>query len=198
MNLLFHTADHAGHDPTVADPGHPERPARLDTVAPALEAAENRGWVRRPHPPAGDEALLRLHPASHLAWLEQLAAAGGGRVEADTCVTPNSVTVARGAVGAALAAVDAVLTEDDTNRAFCAVRPPGHHARPFEDRGAMGFCLFANAALAAAHARATHGLDRVLVVDFDVHHGNGTQDLMWDEARCLFASTHQMPLYPGS
>ncbi len=198
MNLLFHTPGHAGHDPTVHRPGHPERPARLDALAPVLGAAVADGWTRRDHGSATDEALVRLHPAAHLEALERLADGGGGRAEADTVLTPGSIRAARAAAGAGLAAVDAVLTEPGVRRAFCAVRPPGHHARPFTDRGAMGFCLLANAALAAAHARAVHGLDRVLVADFDVHHGNGTQDAFYEDPNVAFLSLHRFPFYPGS
>ena len=196
MNLLFHTPAHAGHDPPAVCPGHPERPARLDAVGPVLGAAA--GWVLREHVPADDAALLRLHPAGHLAGLAALARAGGGRAENDTCLTPDSPRVARHAAGAGLAAVDAVLTQDGARRAFCAVRPPGHHARPHRDAGAMGFCLLANAALAAAHARAAHHLDRVLVVDFDVHHGNGTQEAFYADPAVFVLSLHRFPFYPGS
>ena len=200
MNLLFHTPGHAGHDPTALSPGHPERPARLEALAPVLSAAAGHGWVRRGHAPADDEALGRLHPPEHLAELARLAESGGGRAGADTALTPGSFVAARDAAGAGIAAVDAVLTEAEprVRRAFCAVRPPGHHARPFVERGAMGFCLLANAALAAAHARAAHDLARVLVVDFDVHHGNGTQDAFYDDPQVHFLSLHRFPFYPGS
>ncbi|MFH5804604.1 histone deacetylase [Alienimonas sp. DA493] len=197
MNLLFHTPGHARHDPTALSPGHPERPARLNALAPVLDQAATNGWTRREHAPATDDALARLHPAAHLAWLEELANGGGGRAEADTALTAGSMDAARSAAGAGLAAVDAVVAESDV-RAFCAVRPPGHHARPFVDRGAMGFCLLANAALAAAHARAAHGLNRVLVVDWDVHHGNGTQDAFYEDENVHFLSLHRFPFYPGS
>ena len=203
MNLLFHTPGHAGHDPTLLSPGHPERPARLEALAPVLDAAAANGWTRREHAPAGDDALARLHPPGHLAGLARLAENGGGRAEADTALTPGSFLAARAAAGAGIAAVDALLTEPgpgepDARRAFCAIRPPGHHARPFVKQGAMGFCLLANAALAAAHARAAHGLARVLVVDFDVHHGNGTQDAFYDDPDVHFLSLHRFPFYPGS
>ena len=204
MNLLFHTPGHAAHDPPAVSPGHPERPARLDALAPVLDAAArggHGGWARREHEPAADGALLRLHPAGYLAELGRVADAGGGRVEPDTVLTPGSLAAVRAAAGAGLAAVDAVLTGDGTSRAFCAVRPPGHHAVPYRDGlpgGAMGFCLLANAALAAEHARAAHGLARVLVVDFDVHHGNGTQDAFYADGGVHFLSLHRFPFYPGS
>ncbi|QDT15472.1 histone deacetylase family protein [Alienimonas californiensis] len=197
MNLLFHTPGHAEHDPTALSPGHPERPARLDALAPVLEQAAAQGWTRREHAPATDAALVRLHPAAHLEWLSALANGGGGRAEADTALTPGSMNAARSAAGAGLSAVDAAVAGEGV-RAFCAVRPPGHHARPFVDRGAMGFCLLANAALAAAHARAAHGLDRVLVIDWDVHHGNGTQDAFYADPNVHFLSLHRFPFYPGS
>ena len=201
MNLLFHTPGHAAHDPPAVSPGHPERPARLDALAPVLDAAAANGWARREHEPAADDALLRLHPAGYLAELDRVAAAGGGRVEADTVLTPGSIAAVRAAAGAGLAAVDALLTEERITRAFCAVRPPGHHAVPYRDGlpgGAMGFCLLANAALAAEHARAAHGLSRVLVVDFDVHHGNGSQDAFYEDGGVHFLSLHRFPFYPGS
>ncbi|NNJ25888.1 histone deacetylase family protein [Alienimonas chondri] len=203
MNLLFHTPGHAEHDPTALSPGHPERPARLEALTPVLEQAvgahaESGTWAKREHAPATDEALARLHTVAHLEWLEGLAANGGGLTEPDTPVLAGSMSAARSAAGAGLAAVDAVLTEPEATRAFCAVRPPGHHARPFTDRGAMGFCLLANAALAAAHARAVHGLARVLMIDFDVHHGNGTQDAFYADPNVHFLSLHRFPFYPGS
>ncbi|KZV15272.1 Arginase/deacetylase [Dorcoceras hygrometricum] len=127
-----------------------------------------------------------------------LAAVAAGemrRLDEDTVLSPGSAEAALRAAGAAVAAVDAVLGDGHARRAFCAVRPPGHHATREQ---AMGFCLFNNVAVAAAHALAVHGLKRVAIADFDVHHGNGTQDIFWREPRVLFASSHQMPLYPGS
>ena len=204
MNLLFHTPGHAAHDPPAVSPGHPERPARLDAVAPVLDAAAAHGWTRRAHRPAADEALLRLHPAGYLAELDRVAAAGGGRVEADTVLTPGSIAAVRAAAGAGLAAVDAVLTEPRRHgppsgvlRGPAAGAPRGAVPDGLPG-GAMGFCLLANAALAAEHARAAHGLSRVLVVDFDVHHGNGTQDAFYDDGGVHFLSLHRFPFYPGS
>ena len=197
-NLLFHTPGHAAHDPAAGSPGHPERPARLEALLPVLAAAAADGWARRGHPPAPAGALARLHPPEYLAALAELEESGGGRAEADTVLTPGSLAAAKSAAGAALAAVDAVLTADAATRAFCAARPPGHHARPYTKQGAMGFCLLANAALAAAHARAAHGSNRVLVVDFDVHHGNGTQEAFYADDAVHFLSLHRFPFYPGS
>lgn len=176
-------------------PGHPEQVARYDAVMGSLDAPEFAALDRRLAPMVADAALLRCHPQQ---YLDRVAAAipadGWVSLDADTHVMAGSETAARRAAGAAVAAVDAVLAGEVTN-AFCALRPPGHHA---ERQIAMGFCLFGTVAVAAKHALEAHGLDRVAVVDFDVHHGNGTQDLLWDEPRATFVSTHQSPLYPGS
>jgi acetoin utilization deacetylase AcuC-like enzyme len=141
------------------------------------------------------DEVTRCHPR---AYADRVAAAvpaeGWAQMDGDTYLSPGSLEAALRAVGGAGAAVDAVLTGADTT-AFVACRPPGHHA---EAATAMGFCLFGTVAVAAKRALDHHGLSRVAIVDFDVHHGNGTQDLMWDEGRCLFASSHQMPLYPGT
>ncbi|WP_293573556.1 histone deacetylase family protein [Phaeobacter sp.] len=172
--------------------GHPERVARLEHILAALEDLE---LSRVTAPLAADDDLLRCHPAAYIADLRQaLPDQGWAQIDADTYLSPGSLTAAFRAVGAALRGVDLVLTEVVQN-AFAAVRPPGHHA---ETDTAMGFCLFGTAALAAKHALDHHGLSRVAVVDFDVHHGNGTQDLLWDDPRALFVSSHQMPLWPGS
>lgn len=176
-------------------PGHPERVARLEAINAALEAAEFAGLLRVAAPLAADAHLLRAHPAAHLADLAaRLPAQGFAAIDGDTFLSPGSLTAARRAAGAVVRAVDMVMAGEAHN-AFCAVRPPGHHA---ETATAMGFCLFGSVVIGARHALEAHGLDRVAIVDFDVHHGNGTQDLVWDDARILFASTHQMPLYPGS
>ena len=179
----------------VNPPGHPERVERLKAVAAALEAEEFAYLVRVEAPAATDAMLERAHPAAYLA---ALAAAvpdqGFAAIDGDTFLSPGTLAAARRGAGAVVAAVDLVLAGEVRN-AFCAVRPPGHHA---ETATAMGFCYFGNAVIGARHALEHHGLERVAIVDFDVHHGNGTQDLVWDDARILFASTHQMPLYPGS
>ncbi|NWG47103.1 MAG: histone deacetylase family protein, partial [Alphaproteobacteria bacterium] len=150
-------------------------------------------------PRAARESLLRAHSAAHVdAVLDRVAEAdGAGRalpIDPDTAVSAGSGEAALRAAGAVLAAVDAVLAGEAV-RAFCAIRPPGHHA---ERVGAMGFCLFGNVAIGALHARAVHGLARVAVVDFDVHHGNGTQAILEGDRGCLYASLHQWPLYPGT
>ncbi|WP_405108654.1 histone deacetylase family protein [Phaeobacter sp. BS52] len=176
----------------VTPDGHPERVARLEHVLHALEGLELR---RVTAPMAAEDDILRIHPASYLADLRQaLPQEGFGRIDGDTFLSPGSLDAAFRAAGAAVRAVDLVVSGEVQN-AFAAVRPPGHHA---ETDTAMGFCLFGNAALTAKHALDHHGLARVAVVDFDVHHGNGTQDLLWDEPRALFMSSQQMPLWPGS
>lgn len=177
------------HDP---GPGHAECPARLEAVVGALRAAFPAArW--REAPPAPRDALLRVHaPALIAQVLDETPVAR--RLDPDTVMSDGSPEAARRAAGAALAAVDAVFA-GEAKRVFCAVRPPGHHATPDT---AMGFCLFNAVAVAAAHALAVHGVPRVAIVDFDVHHGNGTQDIFDAEPRVLFASTHEMPLYPGT
>jgi len=176
----------------VTPEGHPERVARLEHILHALEGLD---LSRETAPLASDEDLMRAHPASHIADLRAHAPAKGfHQIDADTWMSPGSVQAALRAAGAAIKAVDLVLSGAAPN-AFAAVRPPGHHA---ERHTAMGFCLFGNATLAAKHALDVHGLDRVAIVDFDVHHGNGTQDLLWDDARALVITSQQMPLWPGS
>ncbi|WP_171207118.1 histone deacetylase family protein [Ruegeria sp. HKCCA0235A] len=186
--LLTH-ADCLGH---VTPDGHPERVARLEHILHALEALELK---RVTAPMAADDDLLRIHPESYVRDIRAARPADGfAQIDGDTFLSPGSVDAAYRAAGAVVRAVDLVLGDEASN-AFCAIRPPGHHA---ETETAMGFCLFGNAALAAKHALDHHGLKRVAVVDFDVHHGNGTQDLLWDEARALVITSQQMPLWPGS
>lgn len=174
-------------------PGHPERPARLEAVLRAVESVARPDWQRRDAPEASREQIALVHP---LAFQERLAklipAEGLNAIDGDTFVSPGSLVAARHAVGACCAAVDAVR-QGDATVAFCATRPPGHHAEPTR---AMGFCLYNQIAIAAAHALATGDFERVAIVDFDVHHGNGTQAAFWDEPRVLYASTHQAPLFP--
>lgn len=172
--------------------GHPERVARLEHVLHALEPLDlNRVTA----PLAADDDILRIHPASYLADLRRsLPATGHHALDADTWMSPGSLDAAFRAAGACVRAVDLVLGGEAPN-AFAAVRPCGHHA---EKSTAMGFCLFGNAALAAKHALDHHGLNRVAVVDFDVHHGNGTQDILWDEPRALVVTSQQIPLFPGT
>jgi len=179
------------------DPGghHPESAARLRAVLEALDDPEFAGLERREAPAAALEDLLRVHRRGHVERiLAAVPKSGHVAIDADTILSPASGKAALAAAGAVTAAVDAVL-EKRADNAFCAVRPPGHHAEP--DR-AMGFCLFNNAAIGAARACAVHRLDRVAVVDFDVHHGNGTQAAFEEDGRFFYGSTHQYPLYPGT
>lgn len=190
--ILFSHPDAAAH---VMPEGHPEQVARYTAVMRALRAPEFASLERRDAPLATDETLLRCHPAAYLARVARAVPdEGWTQLDADTHVMAGSERAARRGAGAACAAVDAVIAGDAQN-AFCAMRPPGHHA---ERDTAMGFCLYGSVAIATKHALAVHGLSRVAVVDFDVHHGNGTQDLLWNEPRATFVSTHQSPLYPGS
>ena len=172
--------------------GHPERVMRLQHV---LDALQDLDLARVPSPLAAEDDVLRLHPSSYLASLRRaLPSEGYTQLDTDTFMSPGSLDAAFRAAGAGVRAVDLVLGDAAPN-AFCAVRPPGHHA---ETETSMGFCLFGNAAIAAKHALDHHELNRVAVVDFDVHHGNGTQDLLWDEPRALVITSQQMPLWPGS
>jgi acetoin utilization deacetylase AcuC-like enzyme len=176
-------------------PGHPERPDRLRAIARVLED-EAFEQLDRVEAPMGDEAaILHAHPKDYVERVRQaIPETGIARIDADTSASPKSWEAALTAIGAALAAVDDVF-EDRADNVFVAARPPGHHAE--HDR-AMGFCLFNNAAIAARHAQKKHAVERVAIVDFDVHHGNGTQDIFWSDPTVLYASTHQMPLYPGT
>jgi acetoin utilization deacetylase AcuC-like enzyme len=186
---VYGSAAFRGH---VTPPGHPEQVARLAAVETGLAPLSA---ALRDCPVADNAQILRCHPAAYLARVRAAAPSDGwAQLDGDTYLSPHSLEAALRAVGGACAAVDAVLSGDLTN-AFVACRPPGHHA---ETATAMGFCLFGTVAIAAKHALDHHGLSRVAIVDFDVHHGNGTQDLLWDESRTLFISSHQMPLYPGS
>jgi len=176
-------------------PQHPESPARLRAVLAALDAPQLAGLERIQAPPASREQLARVHAASLIgSVLDEAPATGLRQLDPDTAMSAGSADAALRAAGAVCAAVDAACS-GGARRAFCAVRPPGHHATV---DAAMGFCLFNNAAVGAAHALAVHGLGRVAIVDFDVHHGNGTQDIFERDARVMYASTHQWPLYPGS
>lgn len=189
--LISHP-DSSGH---VTPPGHPERVARIEAVNEALTTPEFDLLVRESAPLADEADILRGHPQGYLGKLKDaIPASGFLPLDPDTYVSPGSMRAALRGVGACLRAVDLVLAGEVRN-AFAAVRPPGHHA---EAKRAMGFCLFSNAAIAAKYALDRHGLSRVAVMDFDVHHGNGTQDILWDEPHALYASTHQMPLFPGT
>jgi len=175
--------------------GHPERPERMRAVDQALEHEKFQLLARDSAPRAPIEALTRVHPASYVQAIEHASPTQGRvRVDQDTSMSPGSWEAALRSAGGAVFAVDEVMTRKVMN-AFVATRPPGHHA---EMANPMGFCFFNNAAVAARHAQAVHGVERVAIVDFDVHHGNGTQDIFWADKSVLYASTHQMPLYPGT
>ena len=190
--LLF---SHPACEDHIPGMGHPEGPIRLRAIREALSAAEFDALERREAPRAKESQISLVHPGSFVHDLLQAVPDSGERVlDADTILSSGSGEAALRAAGAVVAAVDAVMA-DEADNAFCAVRPPGHHAEP--DR-AMGFCLFNNVAVGALHAREAHGLHRIAVVDFDVHHGNGTQAAFWDDPDLFYASTHQMPLYPGT
>src|SRR5690554_3718068 len=175
--------------------GHPERPDRLKVIERVLED-ESFMYLDRREAPLGDESLILLaHPEEFVEKIRlSIPQEGIVRIDADTTVSPKSWLATRAAFGAAAAAVDDVFSGDAGN-VFVAARPPGHHA---EKATAMGFCLFNHAAIAARHAQRKHGAERVAIVDWDVHHGNGTQDIFWDDPSVLYCSTHQMPLYPGT
>jgi acetoin utilization deacetylase AcuC-like enzyme len=189
--LLTHEACLA-HDPGAH---HPESPARLKAVLAALGEPAFAQLARREAPRATLEQIALVHPGDFAKrLLAVVPQQGHAAIDADTVLSPGSGEAALRAAGACIAAVDAVMKGEAQN-AFCAVRPPGHHAEPHH---AMGFCLFNNVAIAALHARRTHKIERVAVIDFDVHHGNGTQAAFEQDGTMLYASTHQMPLYPGT
>lgn len=192
MSTLLVT--HPGCERHLTGQGHPERPQRLAAVARAVESAGLLDDLTPVEAPEVDRDLLHaVHAASYVAAIEDLARGGGGWLDADTAVSVESPTAARHAAGGAQRAAEVVCSEQP-GRAFVAVRPPGHHALP--DRG-MGFCLFNNAAIAAAAARRA-GRQRVMIVDWDVHHGNGTQAVFWRDPSVLVVSMHQEYWYPGT
>jgi acetoin utilization deacetylase AcuC-like enzyme len=176
-------------------PGHPERPDRLRAIARALDGEQFRELVRVEAPAASLEAIARCHPMSYVTAIRDATPTEGMvRIDADTSMSPGSFEAALRAAGGALHAVDEVMT-NKANNAFVATRPPGHHA---ETARPMGFCLYNNAAIAARHAQKQHGAERVAIVDFDVHHGNGSQEIFWSDKTVMYGSTHEMPLYPGT
>ncbi|MEE8444059.1 MAG: histone deacetylase family protein [Alphaproteobacteria bacterium] len=193
MSTLLYT--HRSSEAHDTGQGHPERPDRIRAVWSALAEPAFEGLDRREAPCAGVDEIARVHRRDYVTGLlDAVPDQGYARIDGDTVMSPDSGEAALRATGAMIAAIDAVIAGEARN-AFCAIRPPGHHAEPA--RG-MGFCLFNNVAIGAAHARAAHRVERVAVVDFDVHHGNGTQAAFWDDPSVLYASSHQFPLYPGS
>jgi acetoin utilization deacetylase AcuC-like enzyme len=184
------------HDAVFAHdiPGHPERPDRIRALEASMSGAGWFGCVVEDAPRVARDVLLGVHPASHVNAIQELCEAGGGAIDADTFAVPATFEAASRAAGGAVALVDALLG-DEADFGVSALRPPGHHAE--RDR-AMGFCFFNNVAVAARHAVSAHGLERVLIVDWDVHHGNGTNDIFHADPNVLFVSIHEWPLYPGT
>ena len=190
--LIFGHQSSEEHD---MGPGHPECPDRIRAVKKALDADRFNDLEYREAPRATVEQISRVHDHSYVTrLLEAVPDQGRIQVDSDTSICPDSGEAALRACGAIVAAIDAVMG-GDANSAFCAVRPPGHHAEPA--RG-MGFCLFNNVAIGVEHARIAHNIQKVAVVDFDVHHGNGTQAAFWSNPKVLVASSHQYPFYPGT
>jgi acetoin utilization deacetylase AcuC-like enzyme len=189
--LITHPAC-LSHEPP---PGHPERRERLEEILAALEGEEFKGLKRKPAPKASEAALCRVHEREYVElMISAIPETGYVRLDSDTIASPGTGEAMLRAAGAVIQGIDMVMAGEVKN-AFCAVRPPGHHALPAR---AMGFCVFNNVAVGAAHARAEHGLKRIAVVDFDVHHGNGTQDMFQSDPELFYGSTHQSPLYPGT
>ncbi len=176
-------------------PGHPERPDRLRAIKMVTDQPEFDDLVREDAPLAEITDIECAHPGDYIDAIRKAVPEEGlVRVDGDTVLSPKSWDAALRAVGSGIRAVDQVMAGEVQN-AFCAIRPCGHHA---EQRIAMGFCVFNNIAIAGLHARAKHGAERIAVIDFDVHHGNGTQAMFWDDRDLYFGSTHQMPLFPGT
>lgn len=175
--------------------GHPERSDRIRVINDKLKGHRFEALLRDEAPEADQVMLERCHPPAYIqAIKESCPASGIARLDADTWLSPGSWEAMLRGAGAATHAVDQVMSGRAQN-AFAAIRPPGHHA---EQQTAMGFCFFNNAAIAARHAQAVHGIARVAIIDWDVHHGNGTQDIFWSDPSVLYVSTHEMPLYPGT
>jgi acetoin utilization deacetylase AcuC-like enzyme len=190
-SVLFRHPSSLEHDTG----SHPENARRIVAIERALSERDWLGWDVRLSPPATREQIEAVHPAEHIDRIERLCARGGGMIDMDTLVSPGSFEAALHAAGGAVAAVDALLGEEGARCAASLHRPPGHHAERAE---AMGFCLFGNVAIAAQHAIDAYGCERVLVLDWDVHHGNGTNAIFRERDDVLFCSIHQSPLYPGT
>jgi acetoin utilization deacetylase AcuC-like enzyme len=191
MTLLYYDPQVLQHETG----NHPESADRIIPAARQLHAlATQFGCVRPSWGPLAPEAIASVHSMDYVDSVRQLAESGGGQLDPDTVLSPRSFDIARLAAGAVCDAVDKVITSEE-RRAFCLIRPPGHHA--LRSKG-MGFCLFNSIGIAAQRAIDHHGLDRVLIVDWDVHHGNGTQEIFWEDGRVGFFSIHRYPFYPGT
>jgi acetoin utilization deacetylase AcuC-like enzyme len=188
--VLFHHASSLEHDTG----GHPEQPARITAIEQALEERDWLGWERRQSEAASLDVLTAVHPEDYVTSIELFCASGGGMLDIDTVASARSYVAAAHAAGGAAQMVD-ILLGGETSLAASVHRPPGHHA---EAARAMGFCLFNNVAVAARRARDAHGVERVAILDWDVHHGNGTNDIFHADPGVLFVSIHQSPLYPGT
>jgi acetoin utilization deacetylase AcuC-like enzyme len=189
--LLTHPAclDH------VTPLGHPERPDRLRAIERILEHERFATLARAEAPAASLDTIALCHPADYIEQIREATPREGlAHLDADTSMSPGSFEAALRAAGGAVRAIDEVMAKTASN-AFVATRPPGHHAETVRP---MGFCLFNNAAIAARYAQRRHGAERAAIVDFDVHHGNGSQEIFWDDPTVMYCSTHQMPLYPGT
>jgi acetoin utilization deacetylase AcuC-like enzyme len=193
-NLYFSHPACLEHDPRQGLPGHPEQPDRLRAVEAALAERDWLGWERREARAATEEELTLVHPRDHVARIRDLCRSGGGAIDGDTFAGEASYEAALRAAGGACEMVRQLL-DSDADLGFCAVRPPGHHAEP---KRAMGFCLFDNIAVATALALAELGLERVFILDWDVHHGNGTAEIFRRRDDVLFASIHQGGIFPGT
>jgi acetoin utilization deacetylase AcuC-like enzyme len=191
VHLIYDRA-YLKHDTGV----HPENAGRLEAILRVLDHDEELSakLVRTAPRPASNQDIERCHTDDLIAYVQRASEHDQGYLDVDTRISPESFEVARLAAGAGVTAVDCVMA-DEGSRAFGLIRPPGHHATATTS---MGFCLFNNAAIAARHAQSRYGIERVLIVDWDVHHGNGTQDIFWSDASVFYFSTHQYPFYPGT
>ncbi len=175
--------------------GHPERPDRIRALNKVFSQERFSSLIRKEAPMGLDQDILRAHPQTHVDRVKQsIPQSEYNFIDGDTLLSPMSLEPIYRAVGAGILAVDEVM-ENRAKNAFCSMRPPGHHA---ERTRAMGFCFFNNIAIAAFYAKEKYGCERIAVIDFDVHHGNGTQDIFWKEPNMFYGSTHQMPLFPGT